>query len=843
MQPAVALLGRERELEECRALLVRARCLWIRGAPGLGKSALARALLAPAGQARTKRKTPVLIDDADGGLREAEARFERALGEREGPLLIVTARSRPSLANAPVHVVRPLGQDDTRNLLFQRMQALVPGWEVRTAGEDEWAVLSDRLEGSPLATEIVATLLRDHAISDVLSFTDNLDVVSMRAARQPAHHASFAEAVRWQLELLPRAIRDALVCVAVFRTRVGYELLLRAVQEMGVADARLTLTTLLDASLLETAERSPHRWMSRWVAQAVLAIESPELRERAQAIHARVVSTAAQDHMRRGKSPVTRVLSSEELAAAALHLPSGAPEDADVPWVRSLLDDVEVGLSTRDDPEAVAKFVETLPEFLPAAHPLAGAARFARAGRRLVSGERTAEPELAPGGAGTDDEEARRELFRARSAWIEGALGGVEQAVERGLVHARRAGLFSHVVALLTARGAGQALGGLPEAATASLEQALEEAMAVDDDALVAHVELRLGGLAAELGRVSEATVRLEQARTLALRAGHGRLAWLAELDLAGCLLEDGRFEEAAAATAACQARARPEWRGATVHFYRAVAEELAGRPVEASRTYVRALLRARQTGNRLIEAMVHAARARLSADHDELASAERSVAQAEAMFADLDDPTHGALAELSRGHLDLARARVAPPRDAASLRASVEACLARHRGAGGAAQRSFDVRIAARRLFAVVETQALASPPAEEVSSTSRRAGPPTPARPHAAACIEVERTGRWFQLPFNERVSLGTRGALRRILAGLSADRLERPGRTRSPEEVFAIGWPGQRCHPESAQARVYVAISSLRKLGLRDVIRRAHDGYFVDPDQELLLVDGGF
>jgi hypothetical protein len=308
------------------------------------------------------------------------------------------------------------------------MQALVPGWEVRTAGEDEWAVLSDRLEGSPLATEIVATLLRDHAISDVLSFTDNLDVVSMRAARQPAHHASFAEAVRWQLELLPRAIRDALVCVAVFRTRVGYELLLRAVQEMGVADARLTLTTLLDASLLETAERSPHRWMSRWVAQAVLAIESPELRERAQAIHARVVSTAAQDHMRRGKSPVTRVLSSEELAAAALHLPSGAPEDADVPWVRSLLDDVEVGLSTRDDPEAVAKFVETLPEFLPAAHPLAGAARFARAGRRLVSGERTAEPELAPGGGGHG---RRRGAPRALS----GPLG-----LDRGCTRRGRAG-------------------------------------------------------------------------------------------------------------------------------------------------------------------------------------------------------------------------------------------------------------------------------------------------------------------------------------------------------------------------------------------------------------------
>jgi hypothetical protein len=123
--------------------------------------------------------------------------------------------------------------------------------------------------------------------------------------------------------------------------QVGYELLLRAVQEMGVADARLTLTALL---VLPCRDRGAHRWMSRWVAQAVLAIEL-ELRERAQAITPGSSRRQPRIHAT-GQESRDAGTQLEELAAATL-LAVRRPRRRRRAVVRSLLDDVEVGLSTR----------------------------------------------------------------------------------------------------------------------------------------------------------------------------------------------------------------------------------------------------------------------------------------------------------------------------------------------------------------------------------------------------------------------------------------------------------------------------------------------------------------
>ena len=43
---------------------------------------------------------------------------------------------------------------------------------------------------------------------------------------------------------------------------------------------------------------------------------------------------------------------------------------------------------------------------------------------------------------------------------------------------------------------------------------------------------------------------------------------------------------------------------------------------------------------------------------------------------------------------------------------------------------------------------------------------------------------------------------------------------------------GWPGERTLPEAGANRVYSAVRDLRKLGLRDVLVRADDGYRLDP-----------
>jgi hypothetical protein len=55
---------------------------------------------------------------------------------------------------------------------------------------------------------------------------------------------------------------------------------------------------------------------------------------------------------------------------------------------------------------------------------------------------------------------------------------------------------------------------------------------------------------------------------------------------------------------------------------------------------------------------------------------------------------------------------------------------------------------------------------------------------------------------------------------------------GSTVSWFELQEAGWPGERMHPDSGRTRVYVAIYTLRKMGLADVITRHDDGYVIVP-----------
>ena len=44
----------------------------------------------------------------------------------------------------------------------------------------------------------------------------------------------------------------------------------------------------------------------------------------------------------------------------------------------------------------------------------------------------------------------------------------------------------------------------------------------------------------------------------------------------------------------------------------------------------------------------------------------------------------------------------------------------------------------------------------------------------------------------------------------------------------------------HPEAARNRLHVAISTLRKLGLKEALQNRGDGYLVDPDMPVVWVD---
>jgi hypothetical protein len=56
---------------------------------------------------------------------------------------------------------------------------------------------------------------------------------------------------------------------------------------------------------------------------------------------------------------------------------------------------------------------------------------------------------------------------------------------------------------------------------------------------------------------------------------------------------------------------------------------------------------------------------------------------------------------------------------------------------------------------------------------------------------------------------------------------------------EALIAAGWPGERILPKAGATRVYTALSTLRRLGLRGALLRRSGGYLLDPSLPIVRV----
>jgi len=102
----------------------------------------------------------------------------------------------------------------------------------------------------------------------------------------------------------------------------------------------------------------------------------------------------------------------------------------------------------------------------------------------------------------------------------------------------------------------------------------------------------------------------------------------------------------------------------------------------------------------------------------------------------------------------------------------------------------------------------------------------------------LRAGRDGSWFQVGANERVCLGRRVALRLIFQHLLDARASGSTGGISLTCVQAAGWPGDVLQESSGKARVYTAVSTLRTMGLGDILQRQPDGYRLDPHTRLRL-----
>jgi predicted ATPase len=101
----------------------------------------------------------------------------------------------------------------------------------------------------------------------------------------------------------------------------------------------------------------------------------------------------------------------------------------------------------------------------------------------------------------------------------------------------------------------------------------------------------------------------------------------------------------------------------------------------------------------------------------------------------------------------------------------------------------------------------------------------------------LVVSRSARRFRPPHGTLVSLATRRAPRLILQALADARDKDSTRAMTGDDLLDAGWPGERVHPEAGAARVYTAVATLRRMGLRGVLIRRDDGYLLDPRIELV------
>ncbi|MFO0613270.1 MAG: hypothetical protein U0414_11800 [Polyangiaceae bacterium] len=99
----------------------------------------------------------------------------------------------------------------------------------------------------------------------------------------------------------------------------------------------------------------------------------------------------------------------------------------------------------------------------------------------------------------------------------------------------------------------------------------------------------------------------------------------------------------------------------------------------------------------------------------------------------------------------------------------------------------------------------------------------------------MSIAEDGTWFEFD-GHHVDVARRGAVRRILAELAESRIQRPGTPRTVDELFQVGWPGERIPYESQVRRVYTAIWTLRTLGLEEVLLTRDQGYLLDPKRDV-------
>ena len=331
--------------------------------------------------------------------------------------------------------------------------------------------------------------------------------------------------------------------------------------------------------------------------------------------------------------------------------------------------------------------------------------------------------------------------------------------------------------------------------------------------------------VAHDSGRLDEAKAMYELALEIHREIDDAGYASTALANLALIAQEQGRYQDAAEQLDAgleltrttCDRRVE----GVVLGYYARLQQERAPSP-SVRKTYRRALELLSQWGDAASTGLLHAMLGSLEADLGNISGAEEHIAKAIAMLDGLHHLRYLAAARLCEQHIELAKAKAELAMGAAldavmidSIRARVDE-IVEETTDGSLLGRSADVRLAMALVHVRLE----------------EAADPESALAPHEIEqTVRIAPDGRWFRLPTGEYVSLHRRRSLRLVMQSLAKASIESPDNPLTVEELQEAGWPGERMRPDAGARRVYTALWTLRKLGLREILVRTDIGYYLN------------
>jgi predicted ATPase/DNA-binding SARP family transcriptional activator len=292
--PPNRLLGREREVEALRSLLLQedVRLLTLSGAGGSGKTrlaleaaretsesfangaafvdlaplqdpdlvvgAIARALgiqelssqsLKTLTAALRPRELLLVLDNAEH-LRAAAPTYVELLAHAPRLTLLVTSRAVLHLSGEHVYPVEPLTNDAAVALFCERARAADPNFH--PDGDEEEAIgrICARLDGLPLAIELAAARAKVLPPAALLArLEQRLPILTGGVRDLPGRQRTLRDTIAWSYELLDESEQTLFFRLAVFPASFTLE----AAETICNADLD-TLSSLVDTSLVRQAE-------------------------------------------------------------------------------------------------------------------------------------------------------------------------------------------------------------------------------------------------------------------------------------------------------------------------------------------------------------------------------------------------------------------------------------------------------------------------------------------------------------------------------------------------------------------------------------------------------------